>query len=70
MDAEIEAAILFHCVKVLGAEFNMEYPLNKICKRETHTPFAIKVNGDTLFEGEYKKKYVRNNVYNFTVEKE
>ena len=70
MDAEIEAAILFHCVKVLGAEFNKEYPLNKICKRETFTPFAIKVNGDTLFEGEYKKKYVRNNVYNFTVEKD
>lgn len=70
MDAEIEAAILFHCVKVLGAKFNTEYPLNKICKRETYTPFAVKVNGNTLFEGEYKKKYVRNNVYNFTVEKE
>lgn len=70
MDAEIESVILFHCVKELGAKFDTNYPLNKICKREVGTPFAVKVNGNTLFEGEYKKKYVRNNVYNFTVEKE
>ena len=69
-DGDIEAAILFHCVKVLGAEFGKAYKLNKVCKRDTPTPFTIKVNNNVLFEGEYKKKYVRNNVYNFTVEKE
>lgn len=70
MDGDIEAAILFHCVKELGAEFGVAYKLNKVCKRDVPTPFIIKVNNDTLYEGEYKKKYVRNNVYNFTVEKE
>lgn len=70
MDGDIEAAILFHCVKELGAEFGKAYKLNKVCKRDTPTPFTIKVNNNVLFEGEYKKKYVRNNVYNFTVEKE
>ena len=70
LDGDIEAAILFHCVKVLGAEFGKTYKLNKVCKRDTPTPFTIKVNNNVLFEGEYKKKYVRNNVYNFTVEKE
>ena len=70
MDAEIESAILFHCVKELGAKFDTSYTLNKICKREVGTPFTIKVNGDTLFEGRYKKKYVRDNLYSFTVEKE
>ena len=70
LDGDIEAAILFHCVKVLGAEFGTGYKLNKVCKRDTPTPFTIKVNNNVLFEGEYKKKYVRNNVYNFTVEKE
>lgn len=70
MDGDIEASILFHCVKELGAEFGVAYKLNKVCKRDVPTPFIIKVNNDTLYEGEYKKKYVRNNVYNFTVEKE
>ena len=69
-DGDIEAAILFHCVKVLGAEFGKAYKLNKVCKRDVPTPFTIKVNNNILFDGEYKKKYVRNNVYNFTVEKE
>ena len=70
LDGDIEAAILFHCVKVLGAEFGKAYKLNNVCKRDPPTPFTIKVNNNVLFEGEYKKKYVRNNVYNFTVEKE
>ena len=58
------------CVRELGAKFDTSYTLNKICKREVGTPFTIKVNGDTLFEGRYKKKYVRDNLYSFTVEKE
>ena len=70
LDGDIEAEILFHCVKVLGAEFGKAYKLNKVCKRDVPTPFTIKVNNNILFDGEYKKKYVRNNVYNFTVEKD
>ena len=33
MDGDIEAAILFHCVKELGAEFGKAYKLNKVCKQ-------------------------------------
>lgn len=64
-DSEIEASILYQCVQ-LGAEWNHEYKVNKILPRPTVTPFTIKVNGEKIYEGEYLKKYIRNNTYSFT----
>jgi hypothetical protein len=29
-------------------------------------PFIIKVDNEVIYEGEYVKKYVRNDTYNFT----
>lgn len=64
-DSEIEANILYQCVQ-FGAEWNHEYKVNKILPRPTVTPFTVKVNGEKIYEGEYIKKYIRNNTYSFT----
>lgn len=63
-DSEIEAHILKTCID-LGAEWSKEYKVNKILNRECTHPFAIKLNGEVIYSGEYTKKYVRNDVYNF-----
>ena len=65
-DSEIEAAILYACVDQFDAEWGKEYKVNKILNRATVIPFKVKVDGEVIYEGEYVKKYVRNNTYAFT----
>lgn len=65
-DAMIETEILFTCID-LGAELATSYKVNKILTRPRETPFVIKINNNIIFEGDYVKKYVKNNIYNFTI---
>ena len=63
-DSEIEAAILYNCIQ-RGAQWAKEYKVNKILPRECRHPFTIKIDGQTIYSGEYVKKICRNDVYNF-----
>jgi hypothetical protein len=63
-DSEIESAILWECIN-RGAEWATPYKPNKILPRPVLHPFSIKMNGVEVFSGEYVKKYVRNDTYNF-----
>lgn len=63
-DSEIEAQILLACIH-RGANWATEYKVNKVLTREKKHPFTIKIDGEEIYSGEYTKKYVRNDVYNF-----
>ena len=63
-DAEIEAEILKECIS-RGAEWATDYPLIQVLKRETKTPYKVMVDGKVIHEGEYVKKYFRNDNYRF-----
>ncbi len=63
-DSEIEAQILCECIN-RGAKWATAYKVNKILPRPVLHPFSIKVDGTEVFKGEYMKKYVRNDTYNF-----
>ena len=63
-DSEIEASILFECVN-RGAEWGKSYKVNKVLARPTLHPFTIKIDGVEIYSGEYVKKYIRSDVYNF-----
>ena len=66
-DSLIEAEILFWAVK-LGGQWNKGYKVNKILNRIVWKPFVIKVDGSVVYNGQYVKKYVRNDTYNFKTE--
>lgn len=63
-DSEIEASILFECVN-RGAEWGKNYKVNKVLARPILHPFTIKIDGVEIYSGEYVKKLVRSDVYNF-----
>ena len=63
-DSEIESAILFACIN-RGAEWATSYKTVKILPRIAKKPFEIRIDGVPMLTGEYIKKYVRNDVYNF-----
>lgn len=63
-DSEIETEILLECLG-LGAEIGKEYKVIRQLPRYQETPFTIKVDGETIYKGTYKKKYVRNGLYCF-----
>lgn len=63
-DSEIEANILYHCIEQ-GAEWEHDYKAIKILPRPVRHPYSIRVDGAEVLHGEYLKKYVRNDVYNF-----
>lgn len=63
-DSEIESAILWECIN-RGADWATPYKPVKILPRSVPHPFTVKVNGTEVYSGEYLKKYVRNDVYNF-----
>lgn len=63
-DSEIETEILLECLG-LGAEIGKEYKVIRQLPRYQEMPFAIKVDGETIYKGTYKKKYVRNGLYCF-----
>ncbi len=63
-DSEIEAEILFRCID-RGAKWGEPYKPNKILNRVVKKQFEIRIDGTPMLTGEYVKKYVRNDVYNF-----
>ena len=63
-DSEIEAEILWECVN-RGASWEEGYKPTKQLFRVINHPFTIKVDGEEIYSGEYVKKYIRNDVYNF-----
>ena len=63
-DSEIESAILWECIN-RGAKWAESYKAVKILTRPVLHPFTIKIDGVDIYNGEYSKKYVRNDVYNF-----
>lgn len=67
-DSEIEAEILWFCISNYNAQWATEYKVTKILNRPVMHPFTIKINGEEIYSGEYLKKYVRNEVYNFKTE--
>lgn len=64
-DSVIETGILVHCLNI-GAELDKDYQTTKILARYPDTPFIVKVDKEILYEGTYKKKYIRNGTYSFT----
>ncbi len=64
-DAQIESNILLECIK-RGAEWNHDYEVKKILKRQQIKPFTIKIDGVQVIKGRYIKKYVKNDTYSFT----
>ena len=64
-DSQIEAAILAWCVIMEGAEWETEYTVKRILSRPTAKPFTIQINGTPIYSGEYVKKVVRKDTYNF-----
>lgn len=66
-DGEIETEILATCIDK-GAEWGMDYKVKKVLPRKVKKPFVVKINGKKVYEGNYIKKYVRNDSYSFTTE--
>ena len=64
-DALIEAKILEYCIQH-GAKFGEDHKVVKVLPRIVSKPFTIKVNNEVIYSGNYVKKYVRNDTYNFT----
>jgi len=63
-DSQIESDILWECIK-RGADWDTVYSVQKILPRPVLHPFTIKIDSVEVLKGEYTKKYVRNDVYNF-----
>lgn len=66
-DSEIEAEILLTCLD-LGAEVGKEYKVSRIIHRYPEQPLTIKVDGETIYKGTFRKKYVREGLYSFKTE--
>lgn len=65
-DSMIEGQILYYCIVERGAKWHFDYQTTRILPREIPHPFTIKVNNKPIYEGNYIKKYNRNDVWNFT----
>ena len=65
-DSIIESYILFCAIKN-GALLNKEYKPQQIITYDQPRPFTIKINGVPIYDGEYIKKSINYDVYNFTV---
>lgn len=63
-DSEIEMEILTTCLD-LGAEIGKTYKVTSQIHRYEPKPLTIKVDGETLYSGQYRKKYIRNGLYSF-----
>lgn len=64
-DALIESIILCDCIN-RGAQWATDYKLVKQLPRLVKHPYKIYVNNECIYEGEYVKKYIRNENYKFT----
>lgn len=65
-DSQIEWSILDYCL-MCGATIASDYKVEKILTRPQKKPFKIVIDGETVVEGEYVKKYVRDDYYKFTM---
>lgn len=65
-DVDIETDILLFCINIMGANYGEDNKAVKVLPRIHKNPYTIKVNGEVIYQGEYIKKYVRKDVYNFT----
>lgn len=65
-DSQIEAEILRACVES-GATLGEDIPALRSLPRKVMRPFSIKVDGETIYSGEYASAYIRKNdgIYNF-----
>lgn len=63
-DALIETDIIITC-RTLGADLFKEYKVLQYIPRYEVKPFKVKVDGKIVYEGEYRKKYVRDGLYSF-----
>lgn len=66
-DSIIEHAILVQCIVDYGAKIDTVYKPQQIIAYDQPKPFAIKINGNTIYSGEYIKKSVNYDEYNFVV---
>lgn len=57
-DSQIEKDILLYCIDK-GAEWNIDYEVNKYLQRVIDKPMKIMINGEVVFDGTYKRKYQR-----------
>lgn len=63
-DSEIESAILWECIQ-RGADWASPYKAVRVLTRPVLHPFVVRMDGVEVFSGEYAKKIVRNDNYNF-----
>ena len=63
-DSEIEMEILTTCLD-LGAEIGKEYKVASQIHRYPIEPLTIKIDGEVIYQGTYRKKYVRKGLYSF-----
>lgn len=63
-DSEIEMEILTTCLD-LGAEIGKEYKVTSQIHRYPIEPLTIKIDGEVIYQGTYRKKYVRKGLYSF-----
>lgn len=66
-DAQIELEILRYCLSH-GATINWDYKVTRVLTRDEPQDFKVVVDNDTIYEGQYVKKYIRNNLYKFATE--
>lgn len=64
-DSEIEAEILLECLK-RGAEIDGDYKVSRFIARNVNKPLKIVVDGKTIHEGVYAKKWSKEGYYRFT----
>ncbi len=66
-DAEIETAILSFCLDC-GADLMKDYTVSRFIARNIDKPLKIVVDGKTIYEGGYVKKWSKDGYYRFTSE--
>jgi hypothetical protein len=64
-DCKIELEILKNCMR-RGAEWQVEYPTTRSIIRDVPKPLKLVVNNNILYNGTYRKKYIRLGTYKFT----
>lgn len=64
-DAEIETSILMECL-AWGADPMGEYKVSRFIPRNIDKPLKIVVDGKTIYEGGYVKKWSKDGYYRFT----
>lgn len=64
-DSRIEMEIMLYCLN-LGAEIGKEYKVTSQIHRYPVENLIIKVDGETIYNGTYRKKYVHKGLYSFT----